>query len=275
MRSMFVLSAAAAATVSSSALAAVIGNQVFGDSYLVGDGAKTYSVLDVYVKSDNANDVFASVYGVSSFKASWTQVQNRDFMHSNNSSWNPNNVSGAAWDSFVTAGMRNQLASEYGATPIALTADPGFSNFNTANAKKVVGHATGNGPGWFPAAGANPATNPYASFGNYNGQSGSINTAKNGGEARLAGNGIAAGSSLDNMFMIGRFTIDITDAIEGDFTMALKFAMTVVSDGVTRSGSTNAAFRVDQSLTFANTVPSPGAVALLGLSALVSGRRRD
>ncbi|MGA1265933.1 MAG: hypothetical protein ACO32J_02000 [Phycisphaerales bacterium] len=275
MRISTLAAAAFAAGMAASASATITGNAVFGDSYIVSDGGRTYSVLDVYIKSNNANDVVASVYGVSAHKAEWVQQQNRDFMHSNNSSWNPNNVSGAAWDSFVTAGMRNQLASEYGATPIALTADPGFSNFNTANAKKVVGPATGNGPGWFPAAGANPATNPYASFGNYNGQSGSINTAKNGGEARLAGNGIAAGSSLDNMFMIGRFTIDITDALEGDFTMALKFAMTVVSDGVTRSGSTNAAFRVDQSLTFANTVPSPGAVALLGLSALVSGRRRD
>jgi hypothetical protein len=267
---MFVLSAAAAATVSSSALAAVIGNQVFGDSYLVGDGAKTYSVLDVYVKSDNANDVFASVYGVSSFKASWTQEQNRDFMHSNNSSWNPNNVFGAAWDSFVTAGMRTQLASEYGATPIALTADPGFSNFNTANAKKVVGPATGNGPGWFPAAGANPATNPYARVGFYNGQSGGINTAKNTNGA----NGIAAGSSLDNMFMIGRFTIDITDAAASDvFTMKLKFAMTGVSNGATVSGSTNASFRVDSVLTFAQ-VPAPAAAALLGLAGLATRRRK-
>ncbi len=271
MRHAMILSAAATAAFSGSALATVIGNQVFGDSYLVEDGGKTYSVLDVYVKSDKSTDVFSSVYGVASYKASWTQVQGRDFMHSNNSSWNPNNVSGAAWDSFVTTGMRTQQADEYGSTPIALTADPGFSNFNASNAKRLVGPTTGNGPGWFPAAGASPALNPFCSFGFYNGQSGDINTAKNTNGA----NGIAAGSSLDNMFMIGRFTIDITNDLEGEFTMALKFAMTVVSDGVTRSGSTNAAFRVDQSLTFANAIPSPGAVALLGLSALVSGRRRD
>jgi hypothetical protein len=275
MRSTFVLSAAAAAAVSTSALSAVIGNQVFGDSYLLQDGSRTLSVLDVYVKSNSATDVFSSVYGISSFKASWTQVQNRNFVQASGSSWNPNSTTAGAWDSFVTAGMRTQQASEYGATPIALTADPGFSNFNTANAVRITGPTTGNGPGWYPAAGANPATNPFASFGYYNGQTGSINTAKNGGEARLAGNGIAAGSSLDNMFMIGRFTIDISSSLVGDFTMALKFAMTVVSDGVTRSGSTNAAFRVDQTLTFANTIPSPGAVALLGLSALVSGRRRN
>ena len=59
--------------ISSSALATVIGNQVFGDSYLVVDGATTYSVLDVYVKSNSATDIFSSVYGVASYKASWTQ----------------------------------------------------------------------------------------------------------------------------------------------------------------------------------------------------------
>jgi len=273
-----ILSAAATAAISGSALATVIGNQVFGDSYLVVDGAKTYSVLDVYVKSNSATDIFASVYGVASYKASWTQVQGRDFKHVAGTSWNPASPDAASWDSFVTTGMRVQTADEDGATPIALTADPGFSNFNSTSAtsnNRLRGPTTGNGPGWFPAAGANPASNPFCSFGYYNGQSGPINTAKTAGGARLDGNGIAAGSSLDNHFMIGRFTIDISSALEGDFTMALKFAMTVVSDGVTRSGSTNTAFRVDQSLTFANTIPSPGAVALLGLSALVSGRRRN
>jgi hypothetical protein len=268
---MFVGAALIGMGVTSSAMATVIGNQVFGDSYLVEDGGKTYSVLDVYVKSDKSTDVFSSVYGVASFKASWTQVQNRDFMQATGSSWNPNSTTAAAWDSFVTTGMRTQQASEYGATPIALTADPGFSNFNTAGAKKIVGPTTGNGAGWFPSAGANPATNPFASFGNYNGQSGPINTAK--ATSNISGNGIAAGQSLDNHFMIGRFTIDITGVEADSFTMALKFAMTVVSDGVTRSGSTSADFRVDQSLTFAN-VPAPAALSVLGVAGLISRRRK-
>jgi hypothetical protein len=271
---MFVGAALIGMGVTSSAMATVIGNQVFGDSYLVVDGAKTYSVLDVYVKSNSATDVFSSVYGVASFKASWTQVQSKDFMQSTGSSWNPNSTSAAAWDSFVTTGMRTQQASEYGATPIALTADPGFSNFNTAGAKKLVGPATGNGPGWYPSAGANPATNPFCSFGNYNGQSGSINTAK--ADRDIAGNGVMSGQSLDNMFMIGRFSIDITGVDQDTFTMALKFGMTVVSDGVTRSGSTDAAFRVDQTLTFANAtpIPAPAALSLLGAAGLISRRRK-
>jgi hypothetical protein len=270
MRNSTFVAAAFAAGMAASASATITGNAVFGDSYIVNGGGRTYSVLDVYIKSNNANDVVSSVYGIAAHKAEWVQQQSRDFIQANNSSWNPNNTSGAAWDSFVTAGMRTQQASEYGATPIALTADPGFSNFNTAGAKRIIGPSTGNGPGWYPAAGANPATNPYARVGFYNGQSGAINTAKNTNGA----NGIAAGSSLDNMFMIGRFTIDITDAAASDvFTMKLKFAMTGVSNGATVSGSTNANFRVDSVLTFAQ-VPAPAAAALLGLAGLATRRRK-
>jgi hypothetical protein len=269
-----ILSAAATAAISGSALATVIGNQVFGDSYLVEDGGKTYSVLDVYVKSNSATDIFSSVYGVASYKASWTQVQSRDFKHSAGTSWNPNSPDAASWDSFVTTGMRVQTADEDGVTPIVLTGDPDFSNFNSTSAtsnNRLRGPTTGNGPGWFPAAGASPATNPFCVFGYYNGQSGPINTAKATGN--VAGNGITAGQSLDNHFMIGRFSIDVTD---WNFislpTMRLIFAMTVVSDGVTRSGSTNADFRVDQTLSFA--VPAPGAAALIAMAGGFIRRRR-
>jgi hypothetical protein len=264
----FALVAAATSGIAASASATVVGNQVFGDAYLVVDGARTLSVLDIYVKSNDATDTFSSVFGVANFKASWTATA--DFVHAGDSTWNPNYVgaAGAAWDSFVTAGMRTQQAGDYGATPIALTADPGFSNFNIANAKKILGPSTGNGPGWYPAAGANPATNPYAAFGYYNGLTTAVNTAKNTDGA----NGIAAGTALDNMSMIGRFTIDITGAETAVNTMSVTFAMAVRSNGSIASGATNPNFRVDQVLTFA-AVPAPGAVALLGLAGL-GGRRR-
>jgi MYXO-CTERM domain-containing protein len=42
---------------------------------------------------------------------------------------------------------------------------------------------------------------------------------------------------------------------------------------VTRSGSTSADFRVDQSLTFAN-VPAPAALSVLGVAGLISRRRK-
>ena len=268
----FALVAAATSGIAASASATVVGNQAFGDAYLVVDGARTYSVLDVYIKSNSANDTFSSVFGVANYKAEWTQLQGRDFKHAAGTSWNPDSPGAAAWDSFVTAGMRVQTVDSDGATPIALTADPGFSNFNSTSASsnnQLRGPASGNGPGWFPGAGANPATNPFASFGYYNGLTTAVNTAKNNDGA----NGIAAGSSLDNMAMIGRFTIDVTDASASDvFTMKVKFAMAVRSNGSIATGSTNPNFRVDQVLTFA-AIPAPGAIALLGLAGL-GGRRR-
>ncbi len=250
--------------VAKAALATVTGNQVFGDAYLVVDGVKTYSVLDVYVRSDSPDDTLSSVYGVASFKASWIQDQTVDFVHAGNSSWNPSYTAapGAAWDSFVTCGMREQEADAYGTTPILLTADPGFSNFNTANARRLVGPGTGNGPGWFPAAGANPEANPFCRFSHYNGVATSVNRAKAAYE--VAGNGIAPDQSLDNHFMIGRFTIDVTGTAPGTTrTMTARFAMTGVSDGVIRSGSVDADFRVNQTLRFA----VPAAPAPTGVSA--------
>ena len=282
MRHAIVLSSTLAASLSGSAFATITGNNVFGDAYLVVDGAKTYSVLDVYIKSDSATDIMSSVYGVSTFKASWILQEKigsgtatnstKLFKHAGNSTWNPNytDAAGAAWDSFLTAGMREQSNDGYGGTTIGLTNDPGFSNFNTANAGKITGATTGNGPGWYPAAGANPATNPYCQFGYYNGGS---NNAK--ATRTIAGNGIAAGGSLNNMFMIARVTLDTADMTAGtSYLFKTTFGMTGVSNGTTVAGSTNTNFRVNGvSLTFA-AVPSPGAAALVALAGMVGRRRK-
>jgi len=271
MRNSTLLASAVAAGMASSALATITGTSLFGDSYLVVDGAKTYSVMDVYIKSNNANDVVSSVYGVSAFKASWVQNQSKLFKHAGNSSWNPNytDAAGAAWDSFVTAGLRGQSNDGYGGTTIGMTADPGFSNMNTANAGKITGATTGNGPGWYPSAGANPSTNPYASFGYYNGAS---NNAK--ATVTIAAHGIAAGGSLNNMSMIARLAIDTADMVNGTtYLFKAQFAMTAVSNGVTKTGSTDTNFRVSQSLTFAS-IPSPGSAALVALAGLVGRRRK-
>ena len=285
MRHAHLIAASATACVAASAFATVTGTTAFGDAYLVVDGAKTYSVLDVYMKSNNANDIFSSVAGVSAYKASWILQEKVIpglptnsavvFRHAGNSSWNANyaaasnaswNPTSAKWDSFVTTGMRVQDADSYGATPIALTSDPGFSNMNTANAGKITGATTGNGPGWYPAAGANPATNPYCKFGYYNGAS---NLAK--ATTTIAGNGITAGQSLDNHFMIARVALDTADMVAGTtYTFAMKFTFSCVSDGVSKNGSTDANFRINQSLTF---VPGPGALAAVSLAAFLRRRR--
>jgi hypothetical protein len=257
-----------------SALATVEGTRLYGDAYLVTDGAKTYSVLDVYIKATQATDIVASVYGVSAFKASWVQNQSLAFRHAGNSAWTPNYTgsTGAAWDSFVTAGMRNQTADEYGVTPIALTADPGFSNMGTANASRITGASTGNGPGWYPAAGATAATNPYCVVGYYNGAS---NLAKATGN--IAANGINAGSSLDNMFMIARLAIDMADVgATVTPTITIKLAMTVLNTGASGStgGGSNTAYRANSTLEFAtNVIPGPGALAAVSLAAFLRRRR--
>jgi hypothetical protein len=241
----------AARMVAEAATTTVEGTRLYGDAYLVVDGAKTYSVLDVYIKATQATDIVSSVYGISTYKASWVQNQSLAFRHAGGSGWNPNYTAaaGAAWDSFVTAGMRNQTADEYGETPIALTADPGFSNMNTANASRITGASTGNGPGWYPATGATAATNPYCVVGYYNGAS---NLAKAYNNPTV--NGITAGISLDNMFMLARLAIDTADiGATVTPTITIKLAMTVLNTGSTTStgGGTNVAYRANSTLQFA------------------------
>ena len=85
-----VLVTAIAGSVAGSATATVEGTRLYGDAYLVTDGAKTYSVLDVYIKATQATDIVAAVYGVSAYKASWVQNQGLAFRHAGNSSWTPN-----------------------------------------------------------------------------------------------------------------------------------------------------------------------------------------
>jgi hypothetical protein len=267
---MFVGSTAMIMGLTSSALATVEGTRLYGDAYLVVDGAKTYSVLDVYIKATQSTDIVASVYGVAAYKASWVQNQTLSFRHAGNSSWNPNytDAAGAAWDSFVTTGLRTQTNDGDGGTAIAVTADPGFSNMNSANATRITGSSTGNGPGWYPSVGSTAATNPYCVVGCYNG---AANIAKT--QSNIAANGINAGGSLDNMFMLARLAIDTADIGAGVIpTITIKLAMTVLNTGSTTStgGGTNVSYRANSTLSF---VPGPGALAAVSLAAFMRRRR--
>ncbi|MFM7807542.1 MAG: hypothetical protein ACKPEA_06370, partial [Planctomycetota bacterium] len=149
--------------------------------------------------------------------------------------------------------------------------DTNFTNYGTAGATTIASLSGSAGAGWYPAVGANTSTNPYARAGFYNGSS---NLAK--ATTTIAGNNIAAGGSLDNAWMVGRFVIDLTDATAGVKDMTMKFAIAGKNNGVTTvTGATNAAYRYNQTLTFASApIPAPGAVALLGLAGLVGRRRR-
>jgi len=270
------LAAALAVGVTGSAFA-TISNQLVGDSYIVkvgsGSAAQFFSVLDVYVKCGASTDIVSSTFGVSAYVASTTMNQGVAFNQASGSSWAPvtNDVFGV--DSYVTAGCRNQgsdntLAGGKAAF-LNLQGDTNFANYSTAGATTIASVAGSAGAGWYPGIGANTTTNPYARAGYYNGVT---NTAK--ATTTISGNGIVAGGSLDNLWMVGRFVIEVTNDLSSAVrNMTLQFAIAGKNNGVTTvTGATNAAYRYNQTLTFA--VPAPGAAALLGLAGLVGRRRR-
>jgi hypothetical protein len=261
--------AAAATVVLTGSAFATISNQLIGDSYIVkvgaGASARFYSVMDVYVKCGASTDIVSSTFGVSAYVASTVMNQGDAFVQAAGSSWAPTTDNDGGVDSFVTTGLRSQSSSNV----LNLQGDTNFTNYNTAGAGSINSLAGSAGAGWYPAIGANTTTNPYARAGYYNGAS---NVAK--ASSTIAGNNIAAGGSLDNAWMVGRFVIEVTGLADGTVkTMSMKFAVAGKNNGVTTvTGATNAAYRYNQTLTFA--VPAPGAAALLGLAGLVGRRRR-
>jgi len=277
--------AAAAATValSASAFATVTPGTLFGDSYIVKDGsgasAKFYSVMDVYIRCSSSADIISSTFGVTAYQSAYTQNQGKSFMQSGAnqaaSSWLPINDDGKSWDSFVTTGCRVQ-----GSNTSLASGQAGFlgmqldTNWSSAsNGGQIVG--TAGGAGWYPSIGASTSTNPYAKAGQYTG-TGAVNTAK--ATTNITGNGITAGQSLTNYWMVGRFTIDVTQTdvntpVTGPLTLTMKFAIAGKNNGTTTfTGATQAAGRFDYTLTYA--VPAPGAAALVGLAGMISRRRR-
>ncbi len=106
-----------------SANAGILGYS--GTNYLVVDGAKRYSVMDVYIDCSNQFDKDVSFYGQNvTGKNAWvvtTKNGNRNandaatatngaaWVHSNSTGWMPSaSAASNAWDSFVTIGARNQ-----------------------------------------------------------------------------------------------------------------------------------------------------------------------
>ncbi len=277
------IAAVAATVVSASAFATVTPGTLFGDSYIVKDGegasAKFYSVMDVYIKCSSSADIISSTFGVTAYQSAYTQNQGKAFMQSANqavaASWLPVNDDGKGWDSYVTTGCRVQ-----GSNTSLAGGQAGFLGMqldtnwaSSSNGGQIVGSA--GGAGWYPSIGASTSTNPYAKAGQYSG-TGAVNTAK--ATTTIAGNGITAGQSLTNYWMVGRFTIDVTQAdpntpVTGPLTLTMKFAIAGKNNGSTTfTGATQTAGRFDYTLTYA--VPAPGAAALVGLAGLISRRRR-
>jgi len=266
--------AAAAATValSASAFATVTPGTLFGDSYIVTDGPKTYSVMDVYLKCSSSADIISSTFGVTAYQSSYTLNNGKEFKQSANqasaSSWLPVNNDGSVWDSFVTTGCRVQgsdttLASGQ-AGFLGMQLDTNWASTSTGG--RIVGQA--GGAGWYPSIGASTSTNPYAKAGQYSG-TGSVNTAK--ATTTIAGNGITAGMNLTNYWMIGRFAIEVTGDSATDNKLTMQFAIAGKNNGTTTfTGATQTAGRFNYTLTYA---PAPGAAALVGLAGLLVRRR--
>ena len=253
------------------AVATITPTTLFGDSYIVQDGsgasARFYSVLDVYIKGSNAADIISSTFGVSAYVSAYTMNQGDAFLHSNgdgtNNSWKPA-AGTTAWDSFVTCGTRDQATA---ASFLQMQLD---TNWGAGNGSAINNAAGTGGAGWYPAVGASTSSNPYCRVGYYTG-TGADNTAK--ATTTIAGNGIAAGASLSNLWMIGRFTIDVTTWDGNAKNLTFKFAIAGKQNGSTTfTGATQTAGRMNYTLNFA--VPAPGAAALVGLAGVLARRRR-
>jgi hypothetical protein len=262
--------AAVALALTGASFATVTPTTLFGDSYIVKDGAgasaRFYSVLDVYIKGSNAADIISSTFGVTAYTSAFTMNQGDAFVQTNgstNSAWQPS-AGTTGWDSFLTTGNRDQASA---ASTIGLLLD---TNWSAGNGSAISG--TAGGPGWYPSVGASTTTNPYARIGFYNGDTSAINTAK--ATTNISGNGITAGQSLNNHWMIGRFVIEATGLADNAVkTMTLKFAIAGKQNGSTTfTGATSTAGRFNYTLAFA--VPAPGAAALVGLAGLLVRRRQ-
>ena len=268
-----------------------------------GDGTWTgnayYSVMDVYVKFNTSNGTgtagerIVSVFGVTTTSASTFGVDQKAkyvnsaglaFQHSN-TGWTPGTTAGGgtgnnSWDSFVTLGCRNQGLTNTG----GVSADPYFANPNGPDVSSIVGAS--NSSGAFPGAGWSQ-NNPL--------------------DAAFETN---ASANADKLVMIGRFTLKVADILSlsgissgftppkmvmwlqttgksaaqtGGTTLYTLAGANLKSDAQTKYTTSSKVWTFDSTFTGANVgqaawtfaVPSPGAAALVGLAALITGRRRN
>jgi len=228
---------------------------VTSTNYSVTDGARRYSVMDVYVDFTGAYDklvnfygttgstsvVMASINGVSYNGPSIVAGNGAGFAQAAGTSWMPAaGAAGNAWDSFVTIGARTQDAAA------GIAADDYFTNATTVGADTVAGGSNAlsayQGAGWY--------TNVPA------------------------GNHVYAGTYADKRIMLGRFSVETTNLAATDvLTLQFKGNVTMRVNGLSAGAGTVSQPSFNQTFTY-GFVPAPGAVALLGLAGLVGGRRR-
>ena len=188
-----VLAAGAGATVSTTLVA---------DAYIVTDGGRVYSVLDVYVRGNHLGDTMSTIIGGLNnstnpslahhvvFATSQAQGVTRDasgkitatsgsitsdiFVQAGGSSWQPIYGGPEAWDSFVTLGARKQNAQIVNRAGVSVGSPncptyshcivpaTEFTQFYIANSNFIN---NSGGSGWLTSLGSNPylsGTNPSA-----------------------------------------------------------------------------------------------------------------
>ena len=274
-KSVFVLGASLA--VSAGANAAILGYSG-AQSYMtkvVSGVARTYSAIDVFVDCDNAADYIVNFYGVQ-LKKSFVGVVKNGVSNSatatninatngvlfnqgtgTNKGWNPDfdNTDGL-FDSFVTIGGRTQEEAGNPDTGNGLSKDPSFSNYSSSTSgfgtlRTGTTSTTDAGPGWYSSDPNNV-----------------INK---------------AGSYADLKIMLGHFVVDVTDyvgtanSIQLSFlaTYTIKIGGTVQQQNRTSPGSpTQTTSSVPLTFDFMPVVPTPGAVALIGVAGAFFGKRR-
>ena len=271
----FVAASLVVATGAQAAVTGYSGVQTYMTKVVSGV-TRTYSAIDVFVDCNNAADYIVNVYGQrtsSATKSVISTVKNGVINASTatnataangvlfnqgtgvNKNWAPDfdNADGL-FDSFVTIGGRTQEEAGNPDTGNGLSKDPSFSNFSSSTSgfgtlRTGTTSTTDAGPGWY-AADPNNAMNK-------------------------------AGSYADMKIMLGHFVVDITDYLGTTNTIQLSFLATytikiggtVQQQNRTSPGSpTQTTSSVPLTFDF-YPVPAPGAVALIGLAALVSRRR--
>ena len=239
---------------------------------------RTYSAIDVFVDCNNAADYIVNVYGQrasSATKSVISTVKNGVINASTatnttaangllfnqgtgtNKSWAPDfdNTDGL-FDSFVTIGARTQEAAGNPDSGNQMTKDPSFSNYSSSTSgfgtlRTGTTTTTDAGVGWF-------SSDP--------------NNVMN-----------KAGSYADMKIMLGHFVVDVTDyvgttnSIQLSFlaTYTIKIGGTVQQQNRTSPGSpTQTTSSVPLTFDFMPVIPTPGAVALIGVAGAFFGKRR-
>jgi hypothetical protein len=229
---------------------------VTSTNYQVVDGARRFSVMDIYVDCSGQYDKLVNFYGQTSSTSmvrtalngvfnggsAFAPANGTSFAQASGTGWMASaSASGNAWDSFVTIGSRTQDEASG-----VVTSDPYFLNANTAGAGTVAGGSTSQGAfagaGWYTSS--------------------------------PTGSHTLAGSYADLRIMLGRFSVETTDLSATDvLTLQFKGNVTMRVNGLSAGAGTTVQTAFDQTFNY-GFVPAPSALALLGLAGLRGRRRR-